>query len=72
MCRAIVRTAVVAGRPHYHVRLSVERCGEWSVCGVLVFHSTEWAAFLRIAAAERIEVIHETVPADPATTRAAK
>jgi hypothetical protein len=64
MFRVNVRTQVVAGALHYHVRLSSFRGdGCWYVCGILMLHEAEWLEFLRICQAFHIEVIVGEVPA---------
>jgi hypothetical protein len=63
MFRVNVRTQIVAGSLHYHVRVASFRAGYWCVCGVLQLHEPEWLEFLRVCEAFSVEVtIGETLP----------
>ncbi len=73
MFRVSVKTQLVAGQLHYHLRCA--RVSDNRVCAVAELHQSEWLAFLQFAEHDHrfeIEVEHERVPTAPATSTASQ
>lgn len=71
--RIVVRTQIVNGTQHRHVRVTVKRGDHWAVCGILMLQPAEWDAFYQRCIANQIEVANDDAPRQsvPADTAAA-
>ncbi len=55
----VTRAQIVNGDLHRHVHFLAKRGDAWAVCGVMVFHSSEWERFCLICEVTSIEVTDE-------------
>lgn len=61
-CVRIFRIQQVNGDTHRHLHLLSRRNNDWSVCGVMILHSSEWGRFSLICEVCGIEVLDEPQP----------